>query len=107
VPFLLIRQKVADFDTWQRAFDENAGTRRANGSSAWRIFRNGSDPGDVWVLLEWDNLMRARLFANSDDLIEELIRAGVATQPDYWLLEETLRPLTDSPRASTPLGGES
>jgi hypothetical protein len=107
VPFLLIRQKVADFEMWRRAFDENAGTRRANGSNAWHVFRNGSDPDEVWVLLEWDNLMRARLFANSDDLIDELIRAGVATQPDYWLLEETLRPNADSPRDIAPLGGES
>jgi hypothetical protein len=107
VPFLLIHQQVADFDTWRRAFDENAGTRRANGSNAWRIFRNGSDPGDVWVLLEWDNLMRARLFANSDDLIDELIQAGVVTQPDYWLLEETTRSQTDAPRDGTPFGGNS
>jgi hypothetical protein len=89
VPFLLIRLKVADFQIWRQTFDEDAETRRANGSKDWRIFRNGSDPDDVWVLLEWDDLMRARLFANSDDMIDELIRAGVAYQPDYWFLEET------------------
>lgn len=88
MPFLLIRHKVADFETWRRAFDEDAGTRRANGSNAWRIFRNGPDPDEVWVLLEWDDLMRARLFVNSDDLIDEMIRAGVANQPDYWFLDE-------------------
>ena len=88
MPFLLIRHKVPDFDTWQRSFDQDAGIRRANGSSGWRIFRGGSDPDEVWVLLEWDDLMRARLFANSDDLIDQLIRAGVANHPDYWFLEE-------------------
>jgi hypothetical protein len=89
VPFLLIRHKVADFGAWQRSFDEDAGVRRANGSIGWRVFRDSADPNEVWVLLEWDNLMRARLFANSDDLIDELIRAGVAIQPDYWFLDET------------------
>jgi hypothetical protein len=79
---------VADFDTWLRIFDEDAETRRANGSKSWQVFQNGSDPDDVWVLLEWDNLMRARLFANSDDLIDELIRAGVVNQPDCWFLDE-------------------
>ena len=92
MPFLLIRHTVTDFDTWRRAFDENAGVRRANGAEDWRVFRDGSDPGEVWVLLEWDDLMRARLFANSDDLIDELLRAGVAFQPDYWFLEETISP---------------
>lgn len=92
MPFLLTRIKVADYDTWQRTFDEDAGTRRANGSNDWRVFRNGTDTEDVWVLLEWDDLMRARLFANSDDMIEELIRAGVANQPDYWFLDESNAP---------------
>ncbi len=92
MPFLLVHHKVADFEIWRRAFDEDAGTRRANGSKSWRVFRSGSDPEDVWVLLEWDNLMRARLFVNSDDLIDEMIRAGVANQPDYWFLDETSQP---------------
>ncbi|CAN5343810.1 hypothetical protein BH09CHL1_BH09CHL1_19000 [soil metagenome] len=88
MPFLLTRIKVTDFDHWRQTFDEDAGTRLANGSKAWRVFRNGSDSDDVWVLLEWDDLMRARLFANSDDMIDELIRAGISNHPDYWFLEE-------------------
>jgi hypothetical protein len=89
VPFLLIRQKVANFDSWRRAFDEDAGARRANGSKDWRVLRNASEPDDVWVLLEWDDLMRARLFANSEELIDELICAGVSSHPDCWFLEES------------------
>lgn len=92
MPFLLMRIKVAKFDRWKQTFDEDAGTRHANGSDTWRIFRNSSDPDDVWVLLGWDDLMRARLFANSDDMIDELIRAGVPNQPDYWFLEESNSP---------------
>ncbi len=26
---------------------------------------------EVWILLEWDDLMRARHFAESDDLIDD------------------------------------
>ena len=79
----LIRHKVTDFDTWRRAFDEDAGTRRANGSRGWRIFRNSAEPDEVWILLEWDDLMRARHFAQSDDLIDVLVRAGITDLPDY------------------------
>lgn len=89
---LLIRHRVADFDTWRRAFDEDAATRIANGSSCWRVFRNDAAPDEVWILLEWDDLMRARLFARSDDLIDVLIRAGVSDLPDYWFLDETNPP---------------
>lgn len=89
MPSLLIRHKVTDFDTWRRAFDEDAGTRRANGSISCRVFRNNAETNEVWILLEWDNLMRARLFAKSDDLIDVLVRAGVTDLPDYWFLDET------------------
>ena len=92
MPSLLIRHTVTDYDTWRRAFDEDAETRRANGSRVWHAFRNNAEPNEVWILLEWDDLMRARLFARSDDLIDLLIRAGVTGPPDYWFLDETNLP---------------
>lgn len=89
MPALLIRLKVPDFDVWRQVFDAEAGTRRANGSRGERIFRNEADPSELWLLLEWDDLLRARLFVRSDDLLDMLVRAGVIDRPDYWFLEET------------------
>ena len=34
-------------------------------------------------------MMRARLFAKSDDLIDALLRAGVIDLPDYWFFDDT------------------
>lgn len=87
VPTLLIRFQVNDFETWKREFFDEKETRRANGSQAEFFFRNAANPGDIWILLEWDDLFRAQLFVKSDDLIEAMIRAGVADQPDFWFLE--------------------
>jgi len=92
MPTLLIRHRVTDYDTWQRVFDEEVGTRRANGAQSGRAFRDDADPDQIWVLLEWDDLERARLFVRSDDLTEVMVRAGVAGRPGYWYLEETNRP---------------
>jgi hypothetical protein len=88
VPTLLIRHKVTDFEAWRIAFHEDSGTRSANGSQREFFYRNSIDPDEVWILLEWDDLFRARLFVRSDDLNEALIRAGVTDHPDYWYLEE-------------------
>ena len=62
--------------------------RRANGCQGERLFRNARDPGEVLVLMGWDDLERARLFAQSDDLLEAMARAGVTDRPDVWFLEE-------------------
>lgn len=88
MPALLIRHRVRDFTTWQRVFHEEATTRHANGSGRERLFRSETDASEVWLLLEWDDLFRARLFVKSDDLRAALARAEVIDQPDYWYLED-------------------
>ena len=89
MPSLLIRHHVADYDAWKAVFDEHELTRRANGSQGGRLFHSSSDPNEVLLLLEWDDLERARLFAQSDDLREELKQTDVTDDPDLWFLEGT------------------
>lgn len=91
MPSLVIRHQVADYATWKPHFDAHAVTRRANGSQGSRIFQSASDPNEVVTFLEWDDLERARLFAQSDDLRDAMTRAGVVGKPDLWFLEETSR----------------
>ena len=93
MPTLLIRHRVEDYAAWKTAFDQHATTRRANGSQGGQLFRNADDPNDVVILLAWDLLERARLFADSDDLREAMARAGVASCQDIWFLEEVERPI--------------
>ncbi len=88
MPSLLIRHHVADYPAWKAVFDEHEPTRRANGSQGGWLFRNADDPHEVLLLLAWDDLERARLFVDSDDLREAMTRAGVAGQPDIWFLED-------------------
>ena len=88
MPAILIRHKVADYGAWKPVFDEHGMTRRANGCQGGRILRSADDPNEVVILLEWDDLERARLFADSDDLREAMDRAGVTDRPDIWFLAE-------------------
>jgi heme-degrading monooxygenase HmoA len=89
---LLVRLKVADYVTWKQVFDDNDDLHRANGAKADRIFRNAADPNEVMILFDWDNLDRARLFIQSDEVREAMTRAGVADQPDVWFLDEANQP---------------
>lgn len=85
---LLIRHHVADYAAWKAAFDEQGDMRRANGAPGGRIYRSADDSNDVVILLEWDDLERTRLFADSDDLREVLEWADVIDRPDIWFLAD-------------------
>ena len=88
MPILLIRHHVKDFAVWQRVFGEEASIRRANGARRERLLRTAAAPNELWLLLEWDDLFRAELYVQSDDLRDALERAGVTDHPDYWYLTE-------------------
>ncbi len=87
MPLLLIRHNVADVETWRHWFAAETGTRYAHGARLERVFRNVDDPSEIWLLIEWDDLFRARLFVTSDDLDAAIDQAGVADWPDHWFLE--------------------
>ena len=92
MPTFLVRHKVTDYAKWKPIFDEHAATRRANGSKGARLFRNSENQNEVLILFEWDDLKRARQFAQSEDLRKVMEKAGVSDKPDLYFLEETERP---------------
>ena len=89
MPALLIRHKVTDFETWKPVFDELDATRRAYGCQGSWLFRNDDNPSETLILLAWDDLDRARLYVQSDELRDALNRGEVADEPDFWFLEDT------------------
>jgi heme-degrading monooxygenase HmoA len=79
---------VEDYERWKPVFDEHGAVREQSGCKGERLFRNADDPNETVILLEWDDLDKARQFYHSDDLQETMQRAGVADQPDVYFLEE-------------------
>ncbi|MCA9876944.1 MAG: hypothetical protein KC442_04170 [Thermomicrobiales bacterium] len=92
MPALLMRLHVADLAAWRAVFAEQEAVRRANGSRGGRLYCDAANPREVLVLLAWDDLERARLFVDSDDLREAMVRASVIEEPDVWFLEDIAAP---------------
>ncbi len=61
---VLVRNKVADYEKWKQAFDAHGATRKAGGSKGGRLFRNANDKNETVILLEWDDLEKARQFVH-------------------------------------------
>ena len=88
MPDLIIRQQVEEYSSWKAVFDQDMATRRACGSQGSRIFRNTTTPNELIILFTWDDLDRARLYFQADDLQIELAGATLFDSPLFWFLEE-------------------
>lgn len=88
MPYLLVRHKVDDYAAWKPGFDDHSSARSSYGSRGGHVFRNADDPNEVIVLLEVEDLDRAREFTASADLRETMQQLGVNKSPDVYFLNE-------------------
>lgn len=87
----LIRQKVKDFDEWKKIFDDDDKNRKSAGSMGGHVFRSLDDPNEAFVLIEYNDLDKAKKFFGSDELKETMKTAGVIGKPDVYILNEGMR----------------
>ena len=88
---MLVRAKFESYDQFKSVFDARIDTRKAHGSRGAHIFRSAGDPNEVVVLLEWDDLEKAREFSQSPVLREGMTEAGLVDRPDVYFLDEAGR----------------
>jgi quinol monooxygenase YgiN len=85
---MLVRHKVADYEKWKPIYDEHAEFRKASGSKGAQLFRNANNPDEIVLIFEWDDLANAQKFAQSEDLIKTMQKAGVIEKPDIHYLDK-------------------
>ena len=86
--YLLVRHKVGDYKKWRPFFDGHGVVRESTGSKGGKVFRNASNPNEVFILFKWDSVEKAKQFSQLDDLKETMEKAGVSDKPDIYFLEE-------------------
>ncbi len=90
--YLLVKQKVEDYNKWKTVFDENSASRKNGGSEGGWVFQSSNDPNEVVVLLKWDDPKNADRFLNSEELKKAMQRAGVVGKPDIRILDQVDTP---------------
>lgn len=80
---VVIRSRVADFDTWLAAFDSNEDVRRAAGILGHHINRADDDQNDISTYMALSDLEKAKAFSSSDELRERMQAAGVISAPEF------------------------
>jgi hypothetical protein len=84
--YLLIRHKVQDFAAWKQGYDAHLPKRTEAGLTEKYLLRGDTDPNEVILLFEAQDLSRAKAFCESADLRERMKKLGVVDQPDLYFL---------------------
>jgi hypothetical protein len=59
MPFILTRINVGDYDQWKPMFDQDLPGARSE-ARGHRILQNADEPGEVFVMVEFDSAELAR-----------------------------------------------
>lgn len=87
--YIHVQHTVEDFDRWKAAFDAHASTRETGGGTGENyILRDIENPNQLVVILEWDDLDKARQFGQSKELREAMQNAGVIGPPTMRILSQ-------------------
>ena len=86
--FVAIKARIADYDTYKKVYDGMTSMRKEWGCVSERAFRNSSNPSEVMVLLEWDDMRKCQEYTMSTDARDAMSRAGVQGTPEITFLNE-------------------
>jgi hypothetical protein len=78
---VVVTHEVENYETWKRAFDQHAASRRSAGIVATHINRDAARPNVLSVYLAGNDAAKIAGFLHSQDLMTTMREAGVMGPP--------------------------
>ncbi len=91
MPYVLIEHTPTDYGLFEKVFLEDGERRGRSGSKGGRLFRDADAPGSLIALFEWDDLEKAKRFAEGVELHEAVEWASAGTTFKVTVLEDILQ----------------
>jgi hypothetical protein len=85
---MIVKHRVANFETWRKVFDEMDGLRQSHGWTGYSILRDATDPNLVVIVNRVKELNDAKRYGGSPALREAMDRAGVVGAPEIQFLND-------------------
>jgi hypothetical protein len=85
---LIVRHRVNNFDTWQKAFLDMIPVRKKYGFTGHTLVQDAGDPNMVTIINHVKDVASAKAYAGSPELREGMQKAGVAGPPEVFFCEE-------------------
>ncbi len=81
--YTLVRGKVKDFAIWKASFDTLKEKRREAGITPKYVLQGIDDPNEITLLLEVEDIARAKAYYDSPLLMEHFVKGGVIGKPEF------------------------
>jgi quinol monooxygenase YgiN len=85
---LIVHQKVQEYSTFRKVYDEQATTITEAGCTGAQVFQSPNDPNEITIITDWPSVDAAKAFATSPSLKEAMKRAAAISQPEILFLVE-------------------
>jgi len=85
---LIVKHRVADFDTWKKVFDSMTAVRRQHGWLGHIVLRDAQDPNVVTIINRVKDLDGAKRYGGSQEIKNAMKEGGVQGPPEISFLEE-------------------
>jgi len=79
--YLVMQQKVRDYDDWKPVFDAGQSLRAKHGCRGHEVFRSDDDPNDLTLMLDFPSREAGEAFLAEPELKERMGEAGVLAPP--------------------------
>jgi hypothetical protein len=86
---LIVRHRVANFDSWKKVFDSMTDVRKQHGWLQTLVYRDATDPNMVTIVNRVKDLDGAKRYGSSDALRNGMKEAGVQGPPEIFFVEES------------------
>lgn len=83
----IISHRVADFDTWLKAYREHAGLRISSGLAGGIVYQEKGDPNSVHIVFKDVDIDAFNAFLADPKLVSAMMVAGVDGPPKVMILE--------------------
>ena len=87
--YMLVRNRVADFDRWMSVVDSTAEGREAAGLRLVNLWRSIDEPNNIFFLLEVESIEKAEEFVNQPESAQAKEESGVI-DGEYHYVESVL-----------------
>jgi hypothetical protein len=85
---MIVKHRVANFESWKKIFDEMGTVRAKHGWTGHLVLRDASDPNLVTIVNRMKSLDGAKAYGGSPDLRAAMQRAGVQGPPDISFCDD-------------------